>query len=205
MNALIYGRRRQGKSTLSLALALSTDKQVAIFDPNAQFHVGAIVTTADELNRSLDEGEHVVVFRPRPDEIDADFTIFGSTVWQWNPLAVIIDETSSVQSANRIHPELERLLRQAPDGVDLIQSTHRLVDTQRLTRSLATDMFFFQSTLRADLAVVEAEVSAKVAERIRSLPVYQCLHYWIDVGGVSRYSIWSESEVWYVGIAGIAA
>jgi len=200
VNALVYGRRRQGKSTLSLALGLSRSKQVVIFDPNIQYEIEPVVYDSVSLDERISAGHLITIFRPAPTEIEEGFAQFGELVWHWEDLVVIVDETSAVQRANWLHPQLERLVRQGPPSVDLIQSTHRLVDTQRLTRSLATDIFLFQSTLRADLDLIRAEISDQVAEQVKVLPIYGCLHYWVDSGGVGKYSVWTEHEVWYVRI-----
>ena len=74
MTALVLGRRRQGKSTLALALAASQHPTTVVFDPNAQFQRFPYTSDVDRISVELETGgEPVLVFRPRPETIEDDF------------------------------------------------------------------------------------------------------------------------------------
>lgn len=201
MNALIYGRRLQGKSTLSIALALSRKKPIVIFDTNSQYsQLSGEVSDVNTLVKLLEADHRIIRYVPEASEVHNGFSAFTDALWDWEDIVIIIDEAASVQTSGSVQPGLERLIRQAPDTVDIIQSTHRLVDTQRLTRALATDIFMFQSSLSADLDLIASEFNKQVASYVKKLPVYYCIHYWLDRGGIEKWSLWDKPGEWYVRI-----
>lgn len=219
MNALIIGRRRQGKSTLALRLCQSYHRTVIVFDPNAQFtSASTILTDAEELSSWLadDSIPHdIAVIRPHPGSIDEEFAELVEVVWPLGNYALLLDESSCLQRPNHIHPELERLMRQAPrdgalnaDGrsvdVSVVQTTHRPVDVNSLCRALATDTFLSQMQLRRDLDVVTAQWGEEVAAELPRLPRFNAVHVYTDLDGRQKYSIWNEPDKWYSPI-GIAA
>lgn len=210
MNALILGRRRQGKSTLALSLGLAHNASVVIFDPNAQFRAFPYTSQTGRIVEALESEipEPVVVFRPRPGAIEDDFEALAQTLWPanqtdplWENYAFLVDECSAIQSPQWLHPSLERLLRLTPTDITLIQTTHRLVDTHRLTRALATDVFLFHSTSGKDLAIIEQEFeSVELAKIVSNLKVYQCAHYTIAEGGERKFWIWEDPRDWFLEI-----
>lgn len=201
MNAVIYGRRRQGKSTLSLALALSRDKPIIIFDPNCQFGLGIITADLERVSTSIQNSDRITIFRPAAGQMQEQFDALVELLKEWEDYVLVVDETSVVQTRNSINPGLEYLMRQAPDSVDVIQSTHRIYDTQRLVRALATDAFIFRTTLKPDLDVIQAEYSEEVAAEVRKLGIYECLHFWLGPGGEQYWSVWDTPAAWQVPIA----
>jgi hypothetical protein len=196
MNALVLGRRRQGKSTLALTLGLSRRKTVVAFDPNHQYDFPAVGLNG--LRDAMESGQRIIVYRPE-DPVD-DFPVLVSRLWPWSRYVLLVDECTTLQSAASLNKTLERVLRQSPRDVDLIQTTHRLSDTHRLTRMLSTDIFFFQTPSATDLKMVADEYSESLAAAIPRLGEYECAHWWLEQGGLIRWSVWDHPEDWYVRI-----
>ena len=221
MNALIFGRRRQGKSTLALRLAMTYHHSVFIFDPNVQYHLGEGVPVFHDLEdlQAWIDDTHVdhglVIYRPRVnrssqslEESFSDFTEVISVKGHW---ALVIDEASYLQSHARIDPALEGLMRQAPrDGarnlqgqvvdVSIIQTTHRPVDCHSVCRALASDTFFFSTSLRRDLDFVEAQYGPEVSGGLTDLERWHTVHLYSDANGAQRFTIWTQPSAWYVPI-----
>lgn len=212
MNALIFGRRRQGKSTLSFFLARRRHQTVIVFDPNAQFDGRMVVYNLEDVREWIDQGGRgEIIFRPTPGMIEEDFETLVEVLWNYGNYALIVDEASCVQNAHSIAPSLERLMRQAPrDGarnrsgaivdVTVIQTLHRPADANTICRALATDAFIFQTQLARDLDTVENQWGAEVRAHLSTLARWHCVHIWSDLDGSQRYSIWRDPSKWYVAI-----
>jgi len=201
-HAVIWGRRRQGKSTLALALAIASGKRpIIIFDPCDQY---AAWPAVDEelLEELLDSDFGIARYSPGGQDPEQAFSnlmlVLDGGVWRWSDYALIIDESSILQRPQRLHPALDRLVRQAPDDILVIQTMHRPSDAHPLVRSLASDYFWFQTYLARDLEVVEDTWGAEVADEISRLPSYHLLHFWLDFGGEPRWKIWNDPSIWYV-------
>lgn len=199
MNALIFGRRRQGKSTLALALALSRNKPIVIFDPNNQYQIMPPLPV-EQVELAMERNAPLTIVQPEAGQMTEEFELLVAQLRNWSNYVVIVDETNSIQSKAALHPGLEWLMRKAPDDVDVIQTTHRPYDTQRLVRALAGELFIFQTTLQADLEVLAREYAPEIADEVSKLGAYECLHYWTEQAGVRKYSIWRKPEAWYVPI-----
>jgi len=201
-HAVIWGRRRQGKSTLALALAIASGKRpIIIFDACDQYTLFPVADD-DLLEELLDSEYGVVRWSPAGDDPENAFenlmAILDGGTWRWAEYALIVDESSILQRPQRIHPALDRLVRQAPDDIFVVQTMHRPSDAHPLVRSLASDYFWFQTYLARDLGVVADTWGTEVAERISQLPSYHVLHFWLDLGGKPRWTIWSDPAIWYV-------
>ncbi len=151
------------------------------------------------INDRLEGNAPLTVFRTESNQTES-FTKLVDVLRNWDNYCLIVDETSTIQNRQTVSEGLEYLMRQSPDNVDVIQSTHRIVDTQRLVRALATDTFIFRTTLNPDLDLIESEYGEEIRQAVSSLGLYQCVHYWIDIGGVPKYSIWNDPNKWYVSI-----
>jgi hypothetical protein len=216
MNAIVMGRRRQGKSTLALRLCRTYHQTVFVWDPNNQF--SALPESTDDIqelrewidDESLEHG--VIVFRPRPGELEDDFTDLVDVIWPLGNYALLVDEASTVQRPQLTHPKLELLMRQAPrDGavntegasldVSVVQTSHRPADINSLCRALATDSFLFQVSLRRDLDVIEAQHGADVAAVLPTLQQWHVCHTFQGNDGRQHYATWTEPADWYAPIS----
>lgn len=169
-----------------------------MFDPNAQYECGPTYPP-DSADRILDEAKSLAIIRPERN-IEDSFNQLVETLRDWENYVLVVDETNTVQSAHKVEEGIEYLMRQSPDDVDVIQTTHRLSDTQRLTRSLASDWFFFRHTLRPELDLIENEHGSEVMRAVERLGNYQVVHVWLDAGGQQRHSVWHDPRAWYVAI-----
>lgn len=203
---LILGRRRQGKSTLALALAASKGS-VVIYDPNGVFSRYATTSAPDRILTELEKGrERVIVFRPRFEFKEDDFEALCLVLWpldsdkpRFQDYSIIVDEASCIQTPSRIHPQLERLLRLAPRDVLIIQTAHRLVDTHRLSRALATDVFLFHNGSGKDLELIATEFESEdLRNAVAGLGEYEVAHYTILQGGKRAFWVWKRPGAWYL-------
>lgn len=202
MNALIFGRRRQGKSTLSLVLAAATGAQtILILDPNDQYGHVPVLHLAD-LAVWLRRGGRLA--RIMPEQPVADFAavlaVLDAGRWAWADWALVVDESSYLQRPQAIDPEFERLMRQSPADIHLVQNTHRVVDTHNLVRALATDVFIFATHLQRDLDYLALNFGPGLADRAATLAPYQVIHWWVAPGGAPAWQVWNEPQAWYYNI-----
>ena len=197
---LIFGRRRQGKSTLAYALACSQKSHVVIFDPNGQYTSFAPISDMDDMVDALISEQPTIRYQPLSDRPAEEWEPFADVVWEFRDYALIIDECSVIQSATYVDSRLERFLRRAPDDVVIIQTTHRPVDTNKLSRQLATDVFCFQTRMKADLDMMRNDFSPDMPEAVQALPEYHVLHYWGGRGGSYEHLIWNHPKDWYARI-----
>lgn len=209
MNILILGRRRQGKSTLSLALALSRSETVVILDPNRQYPDFERVADSAALDDRLEDSAHylrvgdppLVICVDAPD-IDAAMSDIGPLLRdKWNEdVALVIDEANSLQRPHSIHPELDLIMRRCKASFTLVQNTHRLVDLHRRTRHLVDSAYFFSCRVPGDLEVLRSEFEVEeLAEVLPHLPAHHCVRWWI-VGGEVRWEILNQPEIWFIDL-----
>jgi hypothetical protein len=199
----ILGRRRQGKSTLALALAAARSRSVLIYDVNAQYRsIPATPLDEEIIQQELEREEGcLLVFRPDTVNLTDDWHRLAEILWGWEDFALILDEASEFQSPAWRDEWLDRYLRQAPDSVSLIMTTHRIVDFAKLSRALSSDLFLFQTRQEADLTLLASEFPGIRTDVVSSLPTYHVLHHWVDHGGIGRNNLWNRPEEWYVNIS----
>lgn len=128
--------------------------------------------------------------------------MLAETLWQWEDYALIVDEASEFQTAAWRDPWLEKFLRQAPDSVSLIMTTHRAVDFSKLSRALTSDIFVFQTRQESDINLLASEFPGIRTDVIPRLPAYHVLHHWVDYGGIGRNNLWNKPGEWFVDIGG---
>lgn len=212
MLSVIIGRRRQGKSTLALSLAIAaareTEKSIIVFDPNNQYHSLPIIPDFDQwLQTATPAPGSPAIGRIVPIDPTGEFesmvAVLDGGRWVWGDYSLIVDECSMLMSPHKLHPALERYARTSPKDVDVILTTHRIVDVHPLFRALSTDWFLFQSHLPRDLELITDAFGADVATAAASLPPYHVLHYWLDSGGVPTNHVWSKPDEWFIDIGRI--
>lgn len=183
---IITGRKGQGKSGLAYHHARLARAGVAIFDPNAQFDIGLISSDPDSFKTSLDEPGNLVVYRAAGD-VWRDFTDFFNVIFARRELAIVVDEASLLGSPQRIHPELDRLLRLGrTKELDVFLTAHRPQDLNGIAFSLADSYCFFHTTHPRDQEKIESYTSPELAERVKGL-------------GPHEFVCWSvEAENFYV-------
>lgn len=204
MLAVILGRRRQGKSTLALSLARSRKKTIIVFDPNDQFNALPVITdvqafmetsTAESVARIV-PGDPLADWEQLAAELDGGF-------WRWGEYVLILDEASMLMSPYKLNAALERYARTSPKDVDLILTTHRMVDIHNLFRSLATDWYIFHQHLDRDLELIADNMGADVAARTMQLANYHLVHFWLAAGGLPEWTVWDRPRDWYIDIGRI--
>lgn len=198
-HSLIFGRRRQGKTTLGLHLAMAGSGGVAIYDINSQIERFPKNTTSDLglFANWLDASdERVLVYRPQRD-VWGEFDGFAEILWHKRGFTLFIDEASQLQSASGAHPWLDRFVRMcSARDVQIIQTLHRPRDAATLCRSLATDWYVFRTTLESDLDVISEHCGGSLSEQVGRFAEgnHHALH-WDDALG--QADILSSPDQWF--------
>lgn len=204
MNTLVYGTRKQGKSTLSLALAIEAHPRVVIFDPNNQY---PLIVSIDILD--LDEwlqthnGSNYQLVRVGPfdtTEIWDIFAVFSEALWHERNISIIIDEAHLLQGSNSMHPDLDRWNRRSSSSVLVIASTHRIVDAHPDSRYHADDVFFFYASLDRELKSIRENFGGTVAVAIPRLTRYQVIHWAKKPGGIPVWYVWDNGADWFIDL-----
>lgn len=221
MYALVIGKRRQGKSTLSMSLALAKSDTVIVYDPNTQFREWGDPMSVDQIENALlapepyqdtpnEETREVVVknvyknvyiFRPTNPPYDSPedgFSELAEMLWYWEDFTLIVDEASTVQSQHNMNSKLERMIRQGPANVHVVQASHRVVDFHRFSRAMGTDFFFFRTPERKDVARISEEYDRRMERILPYLGVYELAHHWQASGGIESTSVWRCPKDWFV-------
>lgn len=204
MLAVVIGRRRQGKSTLALALAKAKSQTTIIFDPNDQYRAIPAVGV-DELPAWLAESDADSIVRivPAP-PIEETWAQLADTLdggkWEWADYTLVLDEVSMLMTPQSLDDRLERFARTCPADVHMILTTHRPRDVHALFRALATDWFVFQTTIDIDLKTLRDNFGEELAQAVPKLAKYHVIHYWLDAGGIGRLEVWDRPHEWFVEI-----
>lgn len=194
-SVLIFGRRREGKTTLALSLALATGKSVFIFDPRGEIYLpGAVISNEivdiiDSLNDSK-----LVIYHPQ-DEVVEEFSFVAETLKHRHNFVLVLDEAHWIQKPMWVHEGLGDLIRTAPDDVDLIQTMHAPADSWGRGRSLATDWYMFRLTRPADLKAVAEQCGEEIAKVVGQLPKHHYMHYAVDD---HTFQVNDKPESWLV-------
>jgi hypothetical protein len=199
MKVLCIGVSQTGKSTFALHLALSTGKQVVIWDANEVFVdiVKSPVYTPSDLEEALRAKEPVIVYDATP-VVDrhAEFEQFAAVLENFDGHTLLVDEAGDVQRATAPNAGLDRLYRRSGRrGNDLISTTHRPVDVATLNRSLDTETFIFGISRGKDVKIIADEYSEEVAEAAHHLPDYVYIHYHNRTGEWEKVD---DPEEWFV-------
>lgn len=183
---IVTGRKGQGKSCLAFHHARLARAGVAIFDPNAQFSIGRVSSDPESFEADLNETGNVVVYQAFGD-VWEDFADFFRVIFERRALAILVDEASLLGSPQRIHPDLDKLLRLGrTKELDVFLTAHRPQDMHGITFSLADSLCFFHTTHPRDLDKIESYTSPEVRARVQQLTTH-------------RFICWSvEQEKFYV-------
>jgi len=212
LNALFLGRRRKGKTTLSVFQALEQQKRtgrgIVVYDINSQVKIfpDQIVYSLDELQESVDKQEEVIVYRPmnasflpsEKNEIETDFKSFVEVIWPKTGYILIVDEAHWLQGPGYCHNSLAGYVRMSdPFGIDLFQTAHAPADMWSRTKSLASDWYVFHLTREADLEAVESQCGEAMREAVSHLGPHDYAHYNMDT---EQFEIVNDPASWFVDI-----
>ncbi len=202
MNVLIYGKRRQGKSTLALGLGLAFSRRVLIFDPNDQYPRIAQVDPRKWLTETQ-ELDKIYLGRVGPfdsSEIEDQFHDFADAIYQVSNVSIIADEAHMLQGQGWIHPDVDRLNRRSPQSVSFIQTTHRIVNAHPDSRYHADHVFFFRADLPREIKTISENFGPQVAEVVPTLGPHIVLHFWREKGGIPHFATWENPSDWYIDL-----
>jgi len=209
-----FGRSGLGKSTLAYNLAKQHSPPVLVsrepgedeavhvrggvivFDPNAQYDNGLVVSSLRDLEQAHDWRmviEGPLIYRPH-DDVWREFFDFADLCWELEGTSVIVDESSFLQNASGIHPRLDKLVRLGRTReISIFTTQHRVQDAYGIYLTLATDYYFFQTTHPRDLERIEEHTSEEARRRVERLRAQEFLHW--DVAEAC-YSVILDSDSW---------
>jgi len=196
MNALIMGRRFQGKTTLALHLAHKHGGGIAIFDPRRMIRAWPESSTSNfrRFREMIESADHpLVVYQPVVDT-EAEFSEFGEYLWTRTGLVIFVDEAALIQKAGKPNLILDRYVRTADQDVWLIQTLHRPSDAAVTCRALASDWYIFRTHQENDLEAIVDRCGQEVADLARNLPQHHLIH-WNDE--TATFELWQKPMEWY--------
>lgn len=214
MNDICVGQRAEGKTTLGLWLAFCNSRLVLMWDPRAM-GAGERVHNPDEFEEAIDNAcdnirqrrvDGVLIsYVPESGELDKEFADFCSVPFPpgfpRHKFSVVIDEAAQLQKPNWIDPNLDRVVRQAPRSILVIQTTHSLQDYHRASKDLMDDLYCFKMKGRSlDAAVDYMDGGEDMRAAIAALPPHHLLHYSFARHCGPEFEIWDDPTQWYVRI-----
>jgi hypothetical protein len=213
-NIICCGRREEGKTSLAIAIAKQRHAAVIAFDPRAMI-VGVPVYGVDDLEEVIADGawrEHVICYRFDSGDIDTELEEMCEFLFPprftKGAFALVIDEAGSqkIQTFHKIHPALDRAVRQHPTrppeyAVTIIQTSHRLADFHGASKSLMDELYIFNTSSPRDIEALEDHTQMPdLVEIVRVLPKHHCVRYLYarQEEGVAQYEVWDKPEEWYI-------
>lgn len=207
MNAIICGRRREGKTTLGYALAKKLHGfGVACFDPRGIIK-GVRVSDADELEYALSSKIYLngpICYTSDVVTVESAFeemcnVLFPPRFSRTN-FALLVDEAGQLQSPNTSHPSLYRAVAMHPiKEIAIIQTAHRLADFHGQSKALMDELYVFQTTHPGDLrTLLDYTGDRYCLSQVKALPPHHCLHYSYFRNSSGKQSrIINSPESWY--------
>jgi hypothetical protein len=220
VNAIEVGTRESGKSTLALWLGLEHSRATFCWDPRNMFD-GELVRTGEELQDVIDARPwedverypkgyvtHFVPFLQNPETgiRNAEFEEFLAVLFppdfRYRSFSCILDEANKFQTYQTMNPYLDRVLRQAPRNILVVQTTHSLQDYNRASKDLMDDLYIFRLKGRSLDAMVEyVDGSEELRETVATLPHYHLVHYQFGWHEGAEFEVWGDPGVWYVPLS----
>lgn len=203
MNTLIYGTRKQGKSTLAIALSVAEHDRVFIFDPRGTFPIFKSFQLGDIPERVASYRGGLQFTRVGPfdtDEVSEAFAEFTRLTREQKDISVIIDEAHMLQGGNSLDSNLDRWNRESSSSVAVIQTTHRIVDAHPDSRYHADHVFFFYAYLSRELKTIRENFGDDVAAAIPRLGKHEVIHWYKAPGGIPVWIKWADGDDWYIDL-----
>jgi hypothetical protein len=203
MNDVIIGQRRQGKTTLSLAVAASRSKTVVVFDPNYNLRSPFAVTalTPSDLERLLSV-ESPMVVRIGPfalDEIHQAFDNYAAVLLQYRDFSLIVDEAHMLQTKMSLNASLDKFLRWSPADVHVIQTSHRWLELNTLSRYLVDELRMFRNEQPRETGLIEEQTGIPQAV-LKDLGDREYVHWKRNPAGRAQWYIQRDSRSWFIDL-----
>lgn len=132
-------------------------------------------------------------------QLEPAFEVFAEVLWRYEDYALIVDESHMLQSKNRINPALDRFLRRSPASVHVIQTAHRMMELNGLSRYLCDDLRLFRNEQPRELDLIEEQFGIP-PEEIRNLGDRQHVHWYRDDVGNPQHFIQYDTNCWYIDL-----
>ena len=203
MNDVLIGQRRQGKTTLAVAVAASRSKTVVVFDPNHNLRAEFAVTakSPSDLERLI-SGDSPVVVRIGPfglEEIHQAFDNYAVVLQQYEDYALIVDEAHMLQSKMSLNQGLDKFLRWSPANVHVIQTSHRWLELNQLSRYLVDELRMFRNEQPRETGLIQEQTGIP-QEVLRDLGDREYVHWKRNAAGRPSWYVQRDSKSWYVDL-----
>lgn len=216
-NIIIIGQRRQGKTTLAVAVASTKSDTIIVWDPNdnvrsAAFesvrpnaHWGGSLRTLEQFMESAaaDPGKiHMARVGPvEQGDIEAHFAATAEVLWGWTDYAFIVDESPLLQKPSRLDASLDRFIRRSPADVYVIQTCHRMFELHALSRYLVDEVILFRLELPRERQLIGQQFHEQLAAEVAELGDREYAKWYRDNVGRTDYYRQPNAAVWYVDLA----
>lgn len=207
MNTVICGRMKEGKTTLALYLAKEWSNGVIAWDPRHRITGAIYVQNADELEDAICNQEWqkgTIVYRPSGLRIEEEFDemcgVLFTPVERFDHFALVVDEASQMQSAQRISARLSQAVRQHPRSVLIIQTSHSLQDWHRASKDLTSDIYSFRLRGRSLQALMDfCDGDKKLEEQVKTLPRHHCVRINLEAtdDGEEEITLLDDPQKWF--------
>lgn len=215
MNAIIVGFRRQGKSTLAIALAASQHKTILIWDPNDNYRSTAFSQVRPNQNWS-GSGETVEQFMERAErsgeieiarlgpldqqDIDRHFQDLSDALWEWDDFSLVIDESMLLQNPMRRHPALDRFIRRSTAGMFIVQTCHRMFELNSLSRFLVDELYAFRLELPRERKLITDQFDSELGQVVSELEDREYAKWYRTATGRTYFYRQPDSSIWFVDL-----
>lgn len=204
MIVLCCGRIKEGKTSRALYLAHQWSQGVVVWEPRHRItpadlpacYGNAIISyvqSGDELEDAIAERDFEkgpIVFWPDGLTLEDDFVEMCEVLFDpperfgSGGFALVVDEAADLQSAHRIHQQLQRAVKQHPRSVLIVQTTHSLQDWHRSSRDLTSEVHTFRLRGRSLDALVDfCDGDDELREKIKTLPRHHAVRINFEAEG----------------------
>lgn len=210
---------KEGKTSFALVALRRWQGGKIAFDPRhmideqmaerAGFTTLTYVESPEELEAAIadyESGELIVVL-PSGSNLSSEFSrtigVLLDPPEKYHNWALLIDEARTLQSANSIAPDLDRIVRQHPRSALIIQTCHSLQDWHRASKDLTDALVAFRlkgNSLKGFLEFCDGSDEMETA--IRELPRHYAIL--VDMGAgpgepefefIEPRTWWTEKKV----------
>jgi AAA domain-containing protein len=208
---IVIGRPQQGKSTLAKFIADQSPTRVVI-DPRRQFNTSETFYNVSDPNANLYAAldvNHEVIVRPGL-EGEGAIEPVAQEFLDWtedNPeekVCLLIDEANMLgmdSKPQETFPHLNYILRSANQkNIDIIFTSHRIVELHPAYRAMANFVFVFRTTHSPDLKALEEKCGEEFTEKAKTLAPREVL-VWND--DTATFRLETDSSKWFVDLTKI--
>jgi len=175
---LSMGRRGSGKSYLAKSL-VQDQQRVLVYDTLGEYEDGVIIEDIQSLNSfwlKVYRGNFRIVYQPVDPEGDFDYVC--RLVYECCDMTFLVEELDRYAKPLAMSlPMKEIVQRGRHRNIELIGTTQRPANIDRLVTSQAKEFFIFNTTEPRDIAYFKETLGNEVLELIEHLEEYEYVRW----------------------------